>query len=206
MFTRLSRCLFVALLFTLHAGAAETAATGSLLPDGSFESDANNDQWPDGWGRPKSGGSWQEESGNHFLRLTSGTPGEMVMLYQPVKIPVGVKAIELTFKWRVSNLKKGKQTWFDARIMMDFKDADGKKRSGYYWSARRFADAIESLSEIHLLPTFTRDVSVCHDVQASRMSLFRAFLPVREGHGVGANLICRDSTSKILHSSCPAWS
>jgi nucleoid-associated protein YgaU len=130
MFTRLPHCLFVALLFTLHARAAETAATGSLLPDGTFESDANNDQWPDGWGRPKSGGSWQEEGGNHFLRLTSGTPGEMVMLYQPVKIPANVKAIELTFKWRVSNLKKGKQTWFDARIMMDFKDAEGKKLKG----------------------------------------------------------------------------
>ena len=87
MFTRLSHCLFAALLFTLNASAAETAATGSLLPDGSFETDANSDGWPDGWGRPKSGGSWQEESGNHFLRLTSGTPGEMVMLYQQVQIP-----------------------------------------------------------------------------------------------------------------------
>jgi PmbA protein len=29
-------------------------------------------------------------------------------------------------------------------------DADGKKRSGYYWSARRFADAIESPEEVGL--------------------------------------------------------
>ena len=102
----------------------------SPVPNGSFEADANADQWPDGWGKPKSGGSWQEEGGNHFLRLTSATPGEMVMLYQQVRIPETVKAIELTWRMRVSDLKKGKQVWFDARIMMDFKDADGKKLKG----------------------------------------------------------------------------
>src|SRR4051794_22567228 len=103
--------------------AAEAAADTSLWPNGSLELDADHDGWPDQWARPKTGGTWENESGNHFLRLTSAQPGEMVMLYQQVRIPESVKAIELTFKWRVSNLKKGKQTWFDARIMMDFKDA-----------------------------------------------------------------------------------
>ena len=88
------------------------------------------DQWPDGWARPKSGGSWEEEGGNHFLRLTSSTPGEMVMLTSRSESRRRVKAIELTWRMRVSNLKRGKQTWFDARIMMDFKDAEGKKLKG----------------------------------------------------------------------------
>ena len=61
---------------------------------------------------------------------TSSTPGEMVMLYQQIRIPESVKAIELTLRMRVSDLKKGKQAWFDARIMMDFKDAEGKKLKG----------------------------------------------------------------------------
>ena len=108
-------------------GGAEAV---SFVPNGGFETDADGDKWPDGWGRPKGGGSWQEEGGNHFLRLTSGTPGEMVMLYQQIRIPETVKAIEMTFRMRVSDLKKGKQAWFDARIMMDFKDAAGTKLKG----------------------------------------------------------------------------
>jgi hypothetical protein len=50
----------------------------------------------------------------------------MVMLYQQIQIPEAVYAIELKFRMRVSNLRKGKQSWFDARIMMDFKDAEGR--------------------------------------------------------------------------------
>ncbi len=119
-----------AVLIALLAGAGVASAAESLLPDGSLELDKNADQWPDGWARPKVGGSWPEEAGNHFLRLTSGTPGEMVMLYQQVSIPAGVKALELTWKMRVSNLKRGKQPWFDTRIMMDFKDAGGAKLKG----------------------------------------------------------------------------
>lgn len=130
MFSRLFPCWFAALVLVLNVGAAETPATNLLIPNGSFESDANADKWPDGWGHPKSGGSWEEEGGNHFLRLISGTPGEMVMLYQQIRFPESVKALELSWRMRVSNLKRGKQAWFDARIMMEFKDADGKKLKG----------------------------------------------------------------------------
>lgn len=120
------RLLIVLAMLSL-AGFAEEV---SLLPDGRFETDATDDQWPDGWGRPKTGGIWIAENGNHFLRLTASTPGEMVMLFQQVRIPAAVRAMELTWRMRVSDLQKGKQAWFDARIMMDFKDASGKKLSG----------------------------------------------------------------------------
>ena len=99
------------------------------VPNGGFEVDKNADGWPDGWVRAKSGVSSQAEGGNHFLRLVSSQPGETVLLYQPVTIPAGVTAIELTWRQRVSGLKPGKQPWFDARIMMEFKDAAGKKLS-----------------------------------------------------------------------------
>ena len=123
----------------LYAAAATPATAqpatpvppgSSLIANGDFESDRNSDQWPDGWPRPKTGGSWPEENGNHFLRLTSSQPGETVLLYHSVTVPPGVTALELTFRMRVSSLKPGKQPWFDARIMLDFKDATGAKLPG----------------------------------------------------------------------------
>jgi endoglucanase len=101
-----------------------------LLPNGNLETDADGDAWPDKWPRPQVGGTWETESGNHFLRFTATASAQMVMIFQQIAIPESTKALELTFKWRVTNLKKGKQPWFDARIMMDFKDAAGKKLKG----------------------------------------------------------------------------
>lgn len=126
--SRLLSLLCSSAIFAVAGHAAEPAAP--LVPNANFETDANADQWPDGWGKAKAGGTWETEEGNHFIRLKSSTPGEMVMLYQQIALPDAVKAIELTFKWRVSDLKKGKQPWFDARIMMDIKDAEGKKLKG----------------------------------------------------------------------------
>jgi hypothetical protein len=103
---------------------------GSLLGNGSFEADADKNDWPDQWSRPKSGGSCESEEGNHFLRLTASEPGQLVMLYRQIRIPQAVKAIEFTWRQRVSNLKPGKEPWFDARILMDFKDAEGRKLTG----------------------------------------------------------------------------
>ena len=110
--------------------APPTAAKGTLIANGDFEAHANSEQWPDGWPRPKTGGSWETESGNHFLRLTSGAPGETVLIYLPVNLPKDVAALELSWRQRVSHLKPGKQAWFDARIMMEFKDAAGEKMKG----------------------------------------------------------------------------
>ena len=73
------------------------------------------------------GGEWVSEDGNHFLRLTSTSPGKMVMLYQEIAIPAGTEAIELAFRQRITGLKVGKNPWFDARILMEFLDGDRKK-------------------------------------------------------------------------------
>ncbi|MEO5714446.1 MAG: hypothetical protein ABIT37_13240 [Luteolibacter sp.] len=107
--------------------AGEDAA--NLVANGSFEASSKTPGWPDGWTPMKAGGSWEPEAGNHFLRLTSTTPGSMIMLYREISIPAGATALDLTWRQRVSNLKVGAQAWFDARIMMDFKDAGGAKVS-----------------------------------------------------------------------------
>ncbi|MHA3770404.1 glycoside hydrolase family 5 protein [Verrucomicrobiota bacterium sgz303538] len=110
--------------------AAPSAGDAPLQPNGSLETDADGDGWPDQWGHGKNGITWEAQDGNHFFRITSSKPGEMVMLYQQIRIPESVRAVEMSWRMRVSDLKKGKQSWFDARIMMDFKDAEGKKLSG----------------------------------------------------------------------------
>src|SRR5690606_5310931 len=120
--------LLLAVLFALFPSSVLAEPAGSLLaPNGDFETDANADGWPDGWASLSKGGAWVEEQGNHFLRLSSTAPGEMVMLYQEIRLPADVEAITLRWRQRVSGLKVGKQAWFDARIMLEFSDADRKK-------------------------------------------------------------------------------
>lgn len=105
-------------------------AADSLIGNGDFEVDRDADQWPDGWARPKSGGSWEVESDNHFIRLTSPKPDETVLLHREVKLPAEVRALELSWKQRIIDLKPGKQPWFDARVMIEFKSASGEKLKG----------------------------------------------------------------------------
>jgi hypothetical protein len=120
--------LFVLLLniCALSLPAFAQGAPQNLITNGDFETDANADGWPDDWGKLKEGGSYEVEDGNHFLRLTSPAAGKMIMEYREVRIPQEVKAVELSFKWRVTNLKRGKQSWFDARIMMNWINDDRK--------------------------------------------------------------------------------
>lgn len=117
-------------LTALHAGnllAAPVSPETSLVANGNFETDANADAWPDNWGRlPEA--TWEKEGDNRFLRLTSPAAGKTVLLYQPITIPPEAKAVEVSWRWRILNLQKGKQSWFDARIMMDWKDAIGGKK------------------------------------------------------------------------------
>src|SRR5215203_2219807 len=96
--------LWVACALPLALARGADSSPAPLLPNAGFETDNDGDRWPDQWGRAKIGGTWEDENGNHFIRLKSAEPGQMVMLYQQVR--------------------------FDARILMDFKDAAGKKLSG----------------------------------------------------------------------------
>jgi endoglucanase len=121
--------LLSAALPALRAQETAAPAVESLIPNFSMETDADFDQWPDGWPRLKTGGSWENEDGNHFIRLTSTEPGKLVMLYHEIRIPEGVEAVELTWRQRVTGLKRGKESWFDARIMMEWMDADRAKVS-----------------------------------------------------------------------------
>jgi endoglucanase len=112
----------------VQAKAAATLATGGvLIPNGDFETDENADNAPDGWGSLNGNTSWEVEGNNHFIRLKATEPDKMLMLYRTLVIPAGAKALKLTWRWRVTDLKAGKLPWNDARIMMDIIDASGQK-------------------------------------------------------------------------------
>ena len=119
-------CVLVALASFVFLDKSQAQQT--INSNGNFEASAKGD-WPDGWGHPKSG-SWEQENGNHFLRLTTAQPGQMNSLYQMYKVPAGCKALELVWRERVTGLKVGSKPWFDARVLVQFKDAAGKDVPG----------------------------------------------------------------------------
>jgi hypothetical protein len=120
--------LAASLCLLAFAAAADSPAK-PLVANGGFETDADGDAWPDGWGKLKAGGSWGREEGNRFLRLSSTKPGETVLLFHPVRIPAEVKAVALHWRQRITDLKPGKQPWFDARVMIEARNGDGEKLS-----------------------------------------------------------------------------
>lgn len=117
-----TRTLAAALAWTLAAGARAT----SLIPNGDFEQ--AKDGWAADWGRHDHA-AYLDEGGNHFVRQTANA-GRMVMLYRTVPLKAGVEALKFSFRVRWEGVKLGKEKWFDARVIIDFKDAAGNKLPG----------------------------------------------------------------------------
>jgi hypothetical protein len=115
-------------LSALALGGAATRlhAEPSLLANGNFEASASG-QFPDGWGTPPAGVSWQAENGNHFIRIESTAPGKMVMLYHQIHLKPGLRALDVKWRERVTNLQRGAKPWFDARVLFQFKDNGNKQ-------------------------------------------------------------------------------
>ncbi len=98
------------------------AAEKNLLANGDFQkTTASNGA--EAWQEPKDGISYPVEDGNRFLRITQFEPGKHVMIYHPVNVQ-GVAGVKMTFRARWQDVAVGAQNWFDARIMMEFKDAN----------------------------------------------------------------------------------
>jgi hypothetical protein len=127
--TLISRSLLLAtgLIALLGSSMPALADTAALVKNSGLETDANQDGWPDNWPRPKSGGSWENEGGNHFIRMTATEPGKLNMLYMEIPIPAGTPALEVSWRWCLADIKPGEKPWFDARFMMEFMDADRAK-------------------------------------------------------------------------------
>ncbi len=61
-----------------------------------------------------------------YCSLVSTVPGKLVNAYREYGIPEGTEALALSWKWKVSNLRTGAKPWFDARVLLKFKNAEGK--------------------------------------------------------------------------------
>ncbi len=104
-------------------GAAEAP---SLLSNGDFESATKQAGKPDDWPMPE-GATWEAEDGNHFLRLRAAGPGKTLIVYRVIDVRAEIAGYELRFRVRYTDLKPGKESWHDGRIIVDFKDSAGNK-------------------------------------------------------------------------------
>lgn len=66
---------------------------------------------------------------NRYLRLTVDVPDRQVLLYREVPV-AGAEAVRLALRLRWSGVKRGAKPWFDARLMLEFRDAKGAKLAG----------------------------------------------------------------------------
>lgn len=105
---------------------AQTNEAPSLLDNGTFTTDSKSAGWPDGWTRPE-GSTWETEGDARFIRLHSSKPGATVLMYRSLILPSPPPpALEIRLRVRHTDIKRGKNAWFDGRIMGHFKNADGK--------------------------------------------------------------------------------
>ena len=121
---RLSLALLALVLAAPVAFGQSSSLTRSLLPNGTFETTDSAGQpreWPKGRGV-----SWPTEDGNRFLRIQSTAPGRMDSVHMTVPLSADIRALEVTYRARVTGLKRGEKPWHDARIIFNFKDETGK--------------------------------------------------------------------------------
>lgn len=119
--TRCQTISILALLSLFHFALGAEKEARSLLSNGDFESSA--DGKPIDW-KIGNGITWETDGQNHFLRLKVQEPGHMVMAFRSIVIPSDVKALQLSYKVRYEGIERGEKSWFDGRIILNFRDAD----------------------------------------------------------------------------------
>lgn len=163
-------------LAPLAAQPAPASAPTQLLPNGDMEAATSEANWPDHWSRPTAGScSWDQDEGKRYLRMNVTEPGQVVLTYRSIALPPEVKAVQVSLRARVIGLKCGAQSWFDARIMADFKTKDGQKLKGAKaivfrkdtegWVERSVRYAVpEGASVLEIMPTLFQAYSGTFDI------------------------------------------
>jgi hypothetical protein len=98
----------------------------SLLSNPDFSVATKNPNFPDDWGHPSAGITWESENGTHYLRLVQQTPGKLLMAYREMKIPDGTTGLKITVRYRTAGVVHGKQNWMNSRAVFHFLDASRK--------------------------------------------------------------------------------
>ncbi len=102
-------------------------APAQWVSNGDFQKANAAKDWPEGWGEPQPGMSWQTENDAHFLRITSQEPGKSVMLARTIPLQESSRGITLRIRSRTSGVEHGEHEWFDARTIVHFLGQDGKQ-------------------------------------------------------------------------------
>ena len=146
----LSRTI-IALATLCSLSCAYAAEPASLLSNSDFETAAGDK--PADWPTP-AGTSWENENGNHFLRLKAAAPGTSITVYRQLEVK-GNSELTLTGKFRWTDVVRGKDNWHDGRLLIEFKNAEGTKvgmapsplifvGSSSGWEAKQVAIAVPS--------------------------------------------------------------
>lgn len=98
-----------------------------MVKNSDLETDADRDGWPDDWSRPEANAAWINETGNHFIRLTTPDPTASTVLHNEVALPDGVRALEMSWRWRATRLQGGKEAAHDGRLALEFFDVNGRR-------------------------------------------------------------------------------
>ena len=53
--------------------------------------------------------------------------GKLILVYREIDLPADLGALQLSWRWRVTDLKVGEKLWFDARVIAEIPDASGRK-------------------------------------------------------------------------------
>jgi endoglucanase len=125
----LSTALLALALSDWFTSDCRAANSDSLIANADMEQPNREHNWPAGWPTLAGYSSWEKEGENHFIRITATEPDKMLALPLSIPIPAGTAALALTYKVRCTGLKVGHEPWFDARVIMDVKDASGNRIS-----------------------------------------------------------------------------
>jgi len=121
------RLLRVLLLSVSFLAVAQISFAENLFPNGEFDQPNSDSTWPAKIGKPSKGSySWEDEAGERFIRMSMVEPLQTVMIYQQFGLK-GADRVEIKVRARVTGLVKGPKSWFDARIMGDFRGSASQK-------------------------------------------------------------------------------
>ncbi len=111
---------FLTLLPILALGCLVPLSAADLISDGGFTAADAASAWSAG-----SGVAIATDPASRFMHLEAD-PSKMVMAYQLIPV-AGLKALHLSYRARWKGVQRGSQMWFDARMLLDFKDKEKEK-------------------------------------------------------------------------------
>ena len=115
----------LASLFLAVAASAQAERPGQeLLRNGDFETADASGNRPAAWSL--GGGRWVAEDGNHRIVEESASPQQSLGVGQRVPLREEFWKLRVSARVRVTNVVLGKESWYNARIAMQFQDAAGK--------------------------------------------------------------------------------